>query len=186
MNHSSLVHTFGRGVRRWVVKISAAFALCASLWYGYASIPAVYWLGKSMYFEARDEGFFGWMAVANVKFNRRRDPRFPKTIKEITTDGVERGQACDFSWYCDGKPDTPQQWGNRALLQGFYILAGGFLILDEVAVLHDITKGAHSYQRNELPDDCGWFGRLEQTITIGSHTFYHDKSGKIGAVPPCK
>lgn len=172
-------------VGRFLLRFAFALGLAVSGWYLYSSIPAVHWLGKSIYFEARDEGFKGWIAVANTKFNRRRDRRFPNTIADIVTDGTERGARCDFSWYCDGLPDTPKQWKNKAKLQGFYVLAGGLLLLDEGGLLPDTTKGAHSYQRVDLPDDCGWFGLLERMATVGNHAFYRDKKGSIGNVTSC-
>ena len=84
-----------------------------------------YWLGKNVYYEARDEGFQGWLAVTNVILNRRSDGRWPQTVKGVVTAGTERGIKCDFSWYCDGLPDTPKLWQNKLKLQVFYLIAGG-------------------------------------------------------------
>jgi hypothetical protein len=135
-----------------------------------------YWLGKNIYYEARDEGFEGWLAVTNVTINRGLDGRWPNTIKGVVTAGTERGIKCDFSWYCDGLPDTPKLLQNKLKLQGFYLVAGGFLSLDVLGLLPDNTKGAHSYQRKELQDEEGWFGLLEPTVVINNHRFYKDKA----------
>ena len=69
-------------------------------------------LADNIYFEARNQGFAGWVAVAQVTLNRVRDDRFPNTICEVVKQGLtyESGfpirDKCQFSWYCDGKSDT--------------------------------------------------------------------------------
>ena len=69
-------------------------------------------LAENIYFEARNQGFAGWVAVAQVTLNRVRDDRFPNTICEVVKQGLtyESGfpirDKCQFSWYCDGKSDT--------------------------------------------------------------------------------
>ncbi len=40
-------------------------------------------LAENIYFEARNQGTAGWMAVANVTINRRNDSRFPNTICDV-------------------------------------------------------------------------------------------------------
>ena len=45
-------------------------------------------LAKNMYYEARNQGTAGWMAVTAVVLNRVNDDRFPNTICEV----VKRAQ----------------------------------------------------------------------------------------------
>ena len=40
-------------------------------------------LAKNMYYEARNQGTAGWMAVTAVVLNRVNDDRFPNTICEV-------------------------------------------------------------------------------------------------------
>ena len=65
-------------------------------------------LAKNIYFEARNQSEYGKFAVANVTMNRVKDPRFPNTICDVVFQGPrvkKRVGGCQFSWYCDGKPD---------------------------------------------------------------------------------
>jgi spore germination cell wall hydrolase CwlJ-like protein len=64
-------------------------------------------MALNMYHEAMGEGAEGMIAVGWVVLNRIRDPRFPDTVTGVITDGGEAGP-CQWSWYCDGRPDTPQ------------------------------------------------------------------------------
>lgn len=143
--------------------------------YLYTIASSAHWLGKNMYYEARGEGVLGWVAVANVTFNRMDDGRWPNTVEGVVTDGTERGIHCDFSWYCDGKPDTPKFLSNKFKLQGFYVLAFVLILLEDLRVLPDLTHGAHSYQRVDLQDEEGWFGTLQKTVVINNHKFYRDR-----------
>ena len=81
----------------------------------------VTWLAKNVYFEARNQGIAGQLAVASVTLNRVADRRFPNTIKEVVTQSLYRNSwrdgtpipikhKCQFSWWCDGKPDTIHDW----------------------------------------------------------------------------
>jgi len=74
-------------------------------------------LAKNIYFEAGTESDAGKIAVALVTMNRVADNRWPSTICDVTTQGptwqTQDGRKfpvkhrCQFSWYCDGKPDDP-------------------------------------------------------------------------------
>ena len=54
-------------------------------------------LAENIYFEARNQGTAGWMAVANVTINRRNDSRFPNTICDVVYESQ-----MEESW----KPET--------------------------------------------------------------------------------
>jgi len=62
-------------------------------------------MAKAIYFEARGEGSQGQIGVGYVVLNRMADKRF----KSSTACGVvyqRSNRGCQFSWVCDGKPDT--------------------------------------------------------------------------------
>ena len=69
-------------------------------------------LAKNIYFEARNEPFAGQFAVAMVTLNRVHDQKFPSSICEVVYEGYHyasghpKRDMCQFSWYCDGQPDT--------------------------------------------------------------------------------
>lgn len=67
-------------------------------------------LAKSVYFEARGEPGRGKRAVAHVIMNRVLDGRFPETVCGVVQQGGERKQHnCQFSWWCDGQSDQPEE-----------------------------------------------------------------------------
>lgn len=68
-------------------------------------------LAETMYFEARGEGDEGMLAVGHVVMNRMADSRFPGTVCGVIKQGKHVNgkpvrNRCQFSWYCDGLPDT--------------------------------------------------------------------------------
>lgn len=48
------------------------------------------WLAKNVYFEARNQGVAGQLAVAMVTLNRVEDWRFPNTIEGVVTQSLTR------------------------------------------------------------------------------------------------
>lgn len=76
-------------------------------------------LATNIYFEARSEDELSQVAVAQVTVNRARSRKFPDTICEVVYQAehsawylenhnrlVPKRGRCQFSWYCDGKPDA--------------------------------------------------------------------------------
>ena len=126
-------------------------------------------LAENIYFEARNQGFAGWVAVAQVTLNRVKDTRFPNTICEVVKQGLtyESGfpirDKCQFSWYCDGKPDTIlnlQIYGKILDLVDYLVPNGYF----------DITDGATHYHADYVRPD--WAKTKTKTIEIEDHIFY--------------
>lgn len=75
------------------------------------SVREVNCMADAMYFEARGEGDLGMVAVGYVISNRMKSKRFPKTACGVVHQAVvRRGRivrnACQFGWYCDGKPEV--------------------------------------------------------------------------------
>ena len=126
-------------------------------------------LAENVYFEARGQGQAGWVAVAQVTLNRVQDTRFPNTICEVVKQGLtyESGHPiknkCQFSWFCDGKSDDPEDsktWVQcltlaRNILQGAY---------------GDITEGATHY--HSVYVNPYWADSLNETVVINEHIFY--------------
>ena len=64
-------------------------------------------LAENIYFEARAESMKGKIAVGNVTRNRLESKKFPNTYCGVIKQGYRPGKRnCQFSWFCDGKPDT--------------------------------------------------------------------------------
>lgn len=131
----------------------------------------VTWLTKNVYFEARNQGIAGKIAVAMVTINRVYDSRFPNTIKQVVTQGhtYRNGfpirHRCHFSWYCDGKSDRIRDWRAYNDIKRLVLT-----YLQNRNIIFDITEGATHYHADYvLP---AWAETKEKTIEIEDHIFY--------------
>ncbi len=127
-------------------------------------------LARTIYWEARGEDAAGMEAIASVVMNRVGKQDFPDTVCGVVKQGQEK-HACQFSWWCDGKPDTVQNDQDR------------YTIAKEVArkalngQLTDRTKGALYFVRKGAakPD---WASKYIRTAQIGDQDFYKPRDGK--------
>lgn len=135
-----------------------------------------YCLALNIYHEARSENLAGKFAVSDVVLNRVRDARWPDTICEVVYQGPTKPSwkdptkqipvrnQCQFSWYCDGLGDAPNDldaWFEARLI-AFQIL--------EKNVFRGITEGATHYHATYVKPN--WRLRFYQVGRIGSHIFY--------------
>ena len=141
-------------------------------------------LAENIYFEARNQGTAGWMAVANVTINRRNASRFPNTICDVVYESqMEESwktrnldipdnlrkynpvkNRCQFSWYCDGIPDEIYQ---KQLYREILAFSEAMLAKENIL---DITDGATHYHADYvLPS---WARTKKKTTEIGDHIFY--------------
>ena len=121
-------------------------------------------LALNIYFEARGEPVTGQLAVGHVVMNRVASARFPSTVCGVVQQGGElRRYRCQFSWWCDGlsdRPDDAGAWEDSKDLAG-KILAGG---------LEDPTRGALWYHADRVTPD--WQTDIVRQGKIGRHIFY--------------
>ena len=145
-------------------------------------------LAENIYHEARNQGTAGWLAVAAVTLNRVTDDRFPDSICGVvfqaeTTESwrtkskdvpdIERiyypvRHRCQFSWYCDGKPDDINQLGIYMDIMQF-----SKILLTSRVMMFDITDGATFYHADYVMPS--WAKSKIKTIEIGDHIFYRWK-----------
>ena len=151
-----------------------------------AKLKEVECLAKNMYYEARNQGTAGKLAVTNVVLNRLKDKRFPNTICGVVKQGPTRESwktkkdknlpdeeriyypirhKCQFSWYCDGASDEPK---NEEKYQEAYLLS--LTIVDKKFHLIDITDGALFYHADYVRP--AWARTKHRTTEIGDHNFY--------------
>ena len=151
-----------------------------------AKLKEVECLAKNMYYEARNQGTAGKLAVTNVVLNRVKDERFPNTICEVVKQGPTRESwktkkdknlpdeeriyypirhKCQFSWYCDGASDDPK---NVEKYQEAYLFS--LNIVDKKFHLIDITDGALFYHADYVKPS--WARTKHRTTEIGDHIFY--------------
>lgn len=128
---------------------------------------AITCLSRTLYWEARGEGVSGMEAVAIVVMNRLGQAGFPNTICEVVTQGREQG-ACQFSWWCDGRPDVAEE-------------AISYAIAKEIArkalnrQLTDNTGGALYYHARRVSPS--WSAKYLKTVEVGRHLFYKPHGG---------
>ncbi len=120
-------------------------------------------LTEALYFEARGEDLRGQIAVAEVILNRVDSPRFPDSVCAVVEQGSGRRNACQFSYYCDGKAES---FANTRALERVGKLA--YMMIEGRARV--LTDGATFYHTDAvLPR---WAAAMEQTTVIGDHIFY--------------
>ena len=129
-------------------------------------------LAEAMYYEARDQGWRGMLAVGIVIQNRVKDPRYPDDVCGVVTQGKYwRGNPvkhkCQFSYYCDGKPERPSE--KEAWRQAVDIAT----LLTTTEVEMTGLEGATHYHAVWVRPS--WSKGLERRKQIGGHIFYARK-----------
>lgn len=146
-----------------------------------------YCLALNIYHEARGEPIEGQIAVAHTTLNRVRDSRYPNNVCDVVKQAVMSKSnpkmpalnKCQFSWYCDGKPDRVQMFhkGKKksANIESFEIAAYiSLMALSDNLV--DVTDGStHYYNYNKVSPY--WANAYTSTVTIGQHTFLRREEG---------
>jgi spore germination cell wall hydrolase CwlJ-like protein len=131
---------------------------------------AITCLARSIYWEAKGKDTADMEAVANVVMNRLGHEGFPDTVCAVVKQGSET-KKCQFSWWCDGRPDTAQEETQYALAKEIARKA-----LNKQ--LPDRTGGAmYFHDRTVKPD---WAKEYIKTAETGMFQFYkpHDGSAK--------
>jgi len=133
-------------------------------------------LALNTYHEAKNQSLVGQVATAQVVMNRVADDRYPNTVCEVVKQGPTRPSwenpekeypirhRCQFSWYCDGKPDVPK---NEKAWRKAQDVA--FLVLYNKINL-DVTEGATHYHATYVRP--AWARTKTRTTRIEKHIFY--------------
>jgi len=132
---------------------------------------AVMCLAMNLYHETRGETLAGNIAVGYVTMNRVADPRYPDTICGVVHQAKYHGwdlvnpirNRCQFSWYCDGLSDNPQD--GKAMLES--VILAQHVIAGTVT---DISQGATHYHANYVSPY--WANDMTVVLEIGQHIFY--------------
>ena len=133
----------------------------------------IYCMAQNIYFEAGNQPLAGKIAVAQVVQNRMEHPNYPGSACGVIYQAKLRvnwkGETvpvinkCQFSWYCDGRSDWPEDSATwlyslnvaRNVVQGMY---------------GDITEGATHYHNDTVHPY--WADSLNETVVINNHIFY--------------
>lgn len=129
-------------------------------------------LARNIYFEARSEPLEGKLAVAHVVMNRVASKYFPDTVCGVVQDGTDEVlHKCQFSWYCDGKPDVIDD--AIAWLEATTLAAQVYW-----GRVEDPSRGALWYHADYVKP--GWRKAFAEGPTIGRHIFYSRKPAVLG------
>ena len=126
-------------------------------------------LTEALYFEARNQGVLGMIAVGVVIQNRVLHPDYPSTICGVVRQGryangspVKYG--CQFTYWCDGKPEDPDDEESWELAEGI-----AFNLLTSKIDIVGIEGATHYHTDSVNPE---WSILLDKLSKIGKHIFY--------------
>lgn len=134
---------------------------------------AIECMALNIYYETHSSSLIDAMAVSDVVLNRVFDPRYPDTVcgvvkQAVLEDGKPVKNKCQFSWYCDNKPDVPQDakvWAQAKAYAQEFLNAGRF---------RGITEGATHYHAFYVKP--AWRKTKTHVARIGAHIFYRWES----------
>ena len=132
--------------------------------------PQVQCMALNVYYEARGSNLADKAAVADVVLNRVNDSRYPDTVCGVVKQGLQDANGnmlrnkCQFSWYCDGKHDRPQDEDRWVEAQSI-----AWNIVEENK-FRGITEGATHYHATYV--NPRWAKTLQLVGRIGAHIFY--------------
>ena len=133
-------------------------------------------LALNTYHEAKNQSMIGQIATAQVVMNRVADSRYPNTVCEVVKQGphlpswedpkkeYQVRHRCQFSWYCDGKPDVPKNEKAWKKAQDYAYL----VLYNRINI--DVTEGATHYHATYVRP--AWARTKTRTTRIEKHIFY--------------
>ena len=144
--------------------------LILSIFSSLAYADEVKCLAKNIFYEAQNQPVYGMLAIADVTLNRVNDPRWPSTVCAVVEQRrwIRKRLICQFSWFCDGKSDSPKPEAIEAFSLS-YMLATVRLQHRDMSVLP-----ADIYWYHNDTVQPYWASAYRLYTTIGDHTFYSD------------
>ena len=126
-------------------------------------------LSTNIYFEARGEEIAGQIAVAEVVINRVNSDQYTNDVCSVVLQDNDLG--CQFSWWCDGKPDvvTDDFAFQRSKAIAELMLRDG----DYITVIGNDATHYHTLEVSPY-----WKDNYEFVNIVGNHVFYRNFSGK--------
>jgi hypothetical protein len=126
-------------------------------------------LTSAIYFESRGETYRGQVAVAQVVMNRTKHRLYPGTICGVVFQNQNQRNACQFSFACDGIPETVTD--RKSWAQADEIAKG---VVDGTLYLAEVNNATHYHASYVYPN---WAPRMTKVSKIGLHVFYRFKTG---------
>ena len=136
-------------------------------------------MAEAIYFESRGEPEIGQLAVGITIKNRFKHPDYPDSICGVVRQGrywqgVPLRDRCQFSYWCDGRPERiedDEAW-TTALGLAELVLSTSL----EIKGLEGVT---HFHSTKVKPV---WSSQLLYKSTVGSHLFYVKKRSGVQKV----
>ena len=121
-------------------------------------------LAIAIYFEARGEPRQGQKAVAQVIVNRAESKAYPDSICGVVYQGSHRRTGCQFSFTCDGLPETIADHDAWRLAKAFAAIT-----LHSERPVGKVGAATHYHADYVNPY---WASGLLRLHRIGRHIFY--------------
>ena len=130
-------------------------------------------LRKNIFLEAANQSDDGMLAVATVVLNRTASKGYPNTIcgvvyqAEYVNNKIVKNR-CQFSWYCDGKPDNLRitKYNKSAWKRAEDIARRAIMNNERLESVADATHYHASYVTPK------WSMTLERINDVDDHIFY--------------
>lgn len=120
-------------------------------------------LTEAIYFEARGESVRGQAAVAEVVLNRVDARHWPNSVCGVIKQGAQRSTGCQFSYKCDGVPET---FGSERSVRLAERIARFYLL----GAPRRLTGHATHYHADYVSPR--WARAMERTAVHGRHIFF--------------
>ena len=126
-------------------------------------------MAEAIYFESRGEPFIGQLAVGQVVLQRVKSKAFPDDACSVVhqgrlhTSGAPVKHKCEFSYWCDGKPEEVGDEGAYGeAVSAALLVSEGVRILSVKSALHYHAIYVRPY----------WADSYKRLAQIGRHVFY--------------
>ena len=146
-----------------------------SLTFNEDQFPQVNCMALNIYYETRSSNLADMYSVADVVLNRVEDTRYPDSICGVVkegqqySDGRMKRNKCQFSWYCDGKNDTPrdrESWKKAQSIAWDIVKWNSFRGITEGSTHYHTTYVKPRWNKSRK----GW--SITRVGRIGAHIFY--------------
>jgi len=133
-------------------------------------------LSNAIYFEARDQPYRGQVAVAQVVINRVFSGVYPRDVCGVIYQNASRHLACQFTFACDGKRKTINEFGSWARARRI-----ARETLDGQLYVPAVGTSTHYHAAYVHPN---WVREMHRYAREGVHLFYRPIAWGNGSDEP--
>ena len=133
-------------------------------------------LATNIYYETMASSLIDSMAVTDVVLNRVKHEKYPSTPCEVVHQSYlnDKGEPllnkCQFSWYCDGKADEPQN------AEAWERSVNHAVTMFTTSKWRGITEGSTHYHATYVSPS--WAKAFTKIAQMGAHIFYRMEDGQ--------